>query len=100
MFRNEPQIVVKQHFYTIPENHRLRLREYHKYSEELKSLQEMKHKFQQSIPSGAEWEKKNENKDKLIILEKKVSKMEECIEDIKKLQEIIKNIGTPIDNPS
>lgn len=99
MFRNEPQIVVKQHFYTIPENHRLRLREYHKYSEELKSLQEMKHKFQQSIPSGAGWEKKNENKDKLIILEKKVSKMEECIEDIKKLQEIIKNIGTPIDNP-
>ena len=100
MFRNEPQIVVKQHFYTIPENHRLRLREYHKYSEELKSLQEMKLKFQQSIPSGAGWEKKNENKDKLIILEKKVSKMEECIEDIKKLQEIIKNIGTPIDNPS
>ncbi len=100
MFRNEPQIVVKQHFYTIPENHRLRLREYHKYSEELKSLQEMKHKFQQSIPSGAGWEKKNENKDKLIILEKKVSEVKECIENIKKIQEIIKNIGTPIDNPS
>lgn len=100
MFRNEPQIVVKQHFYTIPENHRLRLREYHKYSEELKSLQEMKHKFQQSIPSSEGWEKRNENKDKLIILEKKVSNMNECIENIKKLQEIIKNIGTPIDNPS
>lgn len=100
MFRNEPQIVVKQHFYTIPENHRLRLREYHKYSEELKALQEMKHKFQQSIPSGAGWVKKNENKDKLIILEKKVSEVKECIENIKKIQEIIKNIGTPIDNPS
>lgn len=99
MFRNEPQIVVKQHFYIIPENHRLRLREYHKYSEELKSLQEMKHKFQQSIPSGAGWEKKNENKDKLIILEKKVSEIKECIENIKKLQEITKNMGTPINNP-
>lgn len=100
MFRNEPQIVVKQHFYTIPENHRLRLREYHKYSEELKSLQEMKHKFQQSIPLGAGWEKKNENKDKLIILEKKVSEVKECIENIKKIQEIIKNIDIPTDKIS
>lgn len=100
MFRNEPQIVVKQHFYTIPEKHRLRLREYSKYGEELKSLQEMKYKFQQSIPLNEGWEKKNENKDKLIILEKKISNITECIKDIKKLQEIIKIIGTPIDNPS
>ena len=100
MFRNKPQIVVKQHFYTIPEKYRLRLREYDKYSEELKSLQEMKHEFQRHIPSDEGWEKKNENKDKLIILEKKVSSMGECIKDIKKLQEIINSIGTPIDNPS
>ena len=57
----------------------------------------MKHKFQQSILSDAGWEKKNENKDKLIILEKKVSNIEECI---KELQEIINSMGTPIDNPS
>lgn len=100
MFRNEAQIVVKQHFYTIPDNYRLRLREYHKYGEELKSLQEMKYEFQKKIPLNEGWEKKNENKDKLIILEKKISDIEKCIEDIKNLQAIISSIGTPIDNVS
>ena len=98
MFRSEAQIVVKQHLYK--DEYRLRIREYKEHPKELEFLQEMKHEFHSRIPSSEGWEKRNENKDKLIILEKKVSKMEECIEDIKKLQEIIINIGTPIDNPS
>lgn len=98
MFRSEAQIVVKQHLYK--DEYRLRIREYKEHPKELEFLQEMKHEFQQHIPSDEGWEKKNENKDKLIILEKKVSKIEECIKDIKKLQEIINSIGTPIGNPS
>lgn len=92
MFRSEPQIVVKQHIYTISDEYRLRIREYNNHPKELEYLQEMKHKFQETIPLNEGWEKKNENKDKLIILEKKVSNIKECIEDIKKLQEIINNI--------
>lgn len=82
MFRKEAQIVVKQHFYIVQNDHRLRLREYKQYPQELTFLQEYKRKFQQSITKNG-WEKKNENKDKLIILEKKIDNMASCTEDIK-----------------
>ena len=93
MFRREPQIVVKQHLYIMPDEYRLRIREYKEHSKGLAFLQEMKRNFQQSIPLNKGWDKKNENKDKLIILEKKISDIRKCVEDIKYLQEIINNIN-------
>lgn len=98
MFRKEAWIIVKEHLYNEGHKYRFKLyeKEYTKYKDELDNL---KHNLQQAITDDG-WEKKNEDKDKLIILKKKIINMENCIKDIKKLQEIIKIIGTPIDNPS
>ena len=93
MFRSKAQIVVKQHIYK--DEYRLRIREYKEHPKELEFLQEMKHEFQRHIPLDEGWEKKNENKDKLIIVEKKICDIKKCVEDIKDLQEIINNIKNP-----
>lgn len=90
MFRKEPWIIVKEHLYNKGHNYRFKLYD-KEYSEHKDELNRLKNKLQQAITKDG-WEKKNEDKDKLIILKKKINNNANDIEDIKDLQKIINNI--------
>ena len=96
MFRKETWIIVKEHLYNKRHNYRFKLYE-KEYSEHKDELNRLKNMLQQSIIKDG-WEKKNEDKDKLIILKKKINNIANDIEDIKDLQEIINNIKKSVIN--
>ena len=94
MFRKEAWIIVKEHLYN--KGHKYRFKLYEKeYSEHRGELNRLKNKLQQAITKNG-WEKKNEDKDKLIILKKKVNNIANSIEDIKYLQAIMNSIKKTI----
>ena len=91
MLRKSLHIVVKQHLYKSPDN-RIKLNEYNKYPEEKQKLLEKQYKLQNSVIKS-DWEKKNNDKDKLTILSKPTTDdIKECIADIKDLQQLVSKL--------